>query len=374
MKHIVFIEQYGNMGGGQQVLLELVRSALTLDCTASVLLPAGVCAEKLRQMGAEVVPIQECRLTQGRKRIADIWRFIGIGATTFLAHRRRLRRADLIYVNGNRLLPVAVLAQIFLGREAAYHIHLNHGNLERKLFQLVLRLRSTRALIVPSEFVRGELLKANACFGDPRVRVVANGLDARFSCVPFEDRFTGRPLRHVGIVGRVSPEKGQDILIPLARRFPRLQFHVLGDAAFSSAAYYKKLQVDAPGNVQFHGWVDDIPKRVREIGLQICLVPSRSSDDSRCFESFSLVSAEMTALSCLVAVRRTGALAVMADTLNLPSFGDDDEAACWLEELCRKDGASLASAVQESHTLCMGKYAHELFSQRLENMLRTLLC
>ena len=125
--------------------------------------------------------VSECRLSQGKKSIADIWRFAWYGCRTFQSHISVLRHADLIYVNGNRLLPVAMLAQLILGRKAAYHIHLNHGGLERKLFLLALRLKSTRALVLPSEFIRRELLAADARFADPRVQVVPNGLDARFS-------------------------------------------------------------------------------------------------------------------------------------------------------------------------------------------------
>lgn len=151
MKHIVFLEQYGSLGGGQQVLLELVRAALHTGFRATVLIPKGPCVDRLRALGAQTIVVPECRLSQGKKGIADIFRFAWYGCRTFLRHISLLRHADLIYVNGNRLSPVAMLAQLMLGRKAAYHIHLNHGGLERKLFLLALRLKSTRALVLPSE-------------------------------------------------------------------------------------------------------------------------------------------------------------------------------------------------------------------------------
>ena len=174
MKHIVFLEQYGSLGGGQQVLLELVRAALHTGFRATVLIPEGPCVDRLCALGAQVVVVPECRLSQGKKGIADIFRFAWYGSRTFLSHISLLRHADLIYVNGNRLSPVAMLAQLMLGRKAAYHIHLNHGGLERKLFLLAFRLKSTRALVLPSEFIRRELLAADVRFDDPRVQVVPN--------------------------------------------------------------------------------------------------------------------------------------------------------------------------------------------------------
>lgn len=365
MKHIVFLEQYGSLGGGQQVLLELVRAALHTGFRATVLIPKGPCVDRLRALGAQTIVVPECRLSQGKKNFADIFRFAWYGCRTFLRHISLLRHADLIYVNGNRLSPVAMLAQLMLGRKAAYHIHLNHGGLERKLFLLALRLRSTRALVLPSEFIRRELLAADVRFDDPRVQVVPNGLDARFSDIPFQDRFTGRPLQHIGIVGRVSPEKGQDVLIPLAKHFPQLQFHVLGDAAFSSEDYYERLKREAPENVHFHGWVDDLPAKVNEIGLQVCLVPSRVK------EAAPLVPLQMAALSCLIIVRKLGALEDVARELGLGMFEKDEELTDLLQDLCGEGCCMLADAVQNT-LVAIKFFSYEVFQARLSNLLMNL--
>ena len=365
MKHIVFLEQYGSLGGGQQVLLELVRAALHTGFRATVLIPKGPCVDRLRALGAQTIVVPECRLSQGKKNIADIFRFAWYGCRTFLRHISLLRHADLIYVNGNRLSPVAMLAQLMLGRKAAYHIHLNHGGLERKLFLLALRLKSTRALVLPSEFIRRELLAADVRFDDPRVQVVPNGLDARFSDIPFQDRFTGRPLQHIGIVGRVSPEKGQDVLIPMAKHFPQLQFHVLGDAAFSSEDYYERLKREAPENVHFHGWVDDLPAKVNEIGLQVCLVPSRVK------EAAPLVPLQMAALSCLIIVRKLGALEDVARELGLGMFEKDEELTDLLQDLCGEGCCMLADAVQNT-LVAIKFFSYEVFQARLSNLLMNL--
>ena len=356
------------------MLLELVRAALHSGFQATVLIPEGPCSDRLRSLGAQVIAVSECRLSQGKKGIADIFRFAWYGCRTFLSHISLLRHAGLIYVNGNRLLPVALLAQLLLGRKAAYHIHLNHGGLERKLFLLTLRLKSTRALVLPSEFIRRELLAADVRFADPRVQVVPNGLDARFSDIPFQDRFTGRPLQHIGIVGRVSPEKGQDVLIPLAKHFPQLQFHVLGDAAFSSEDYYERLKREAPENVHFHGWVDDLPAKVNEIGLQVCLVPSRCPPESpgRSFEAAPLVPLQMAALSCLVIVRRLGALEDVARELGLETFEKDEELFIVLEKLCRNDILSHMSSANTFFTSCIYDFSNDKLQTRFSELLQRL--
>ena len=160
MRHMVFLEQYGSLGGGQQVLLELVRAALALPCRVSVLIPAGPCVDKLKGMGATVRLIPACRLSQGKKNYADMVRFATYSWRIFLQHMGLLRSADLIYINGNRLLGTGMLAQLFLRRRAACHIHLNHGPMEQKLFLLFLKSRKSLALIVPSDFILKQLQAA----------------------------------------------------------------------------------------------------------------------------------------------------------------------------------------------------------------------
>ena len=178
-------------------------------------------------------------------------------------------------------------------------------------------------------------------------------------------------LRQVGIVGRVSPEKGQDVLLPLARSFPHLHFHVLGDAAFSEEDYYARLQVEAPANVQFHGWVDDLPAKVREIGLQVCLVPSRcpTATPERSFEAAPLVPLQMAALGCLVVVRRLGALEDLARNLDLLHFDTDEEISGCLQRLQEGPSDALAERSRATYATVMARYGHTAFQDRLRALL-----
>ncbi len=366
MKKIIFCDQYGQLGGGQQVLLELVKAALANRFAVTVLIPSGPCAEKLVALGVEVRRIPYCAVTQGKKSPVDIMRLAVNSFAIFLQNFTTLRSADLIYVNGNRLLPVAFLAQRVLGKQAACHIHLNHGPLEKKIFRSFLGQQRTVAVVVPSTFIQRELVHFDAVFDSPKVRVVENGLDARFTGTAFEDRFSDRPLRHVGIVGRVSPEKGQDVLPELARHFHDIDFHLLGDAAFSSVAFEAALRHDSPPNVHFHGWVEDLPHKVREIGLQVCLVPSR------CLEAAPLVPLQMAALSCFVVVRRLGALEDIANSLQLLSFVTDAELAPLVEDLCTRPMVDIIAQCKTSHSQAVSRYSHHSFYERLKELIYTL--
>ena len=375
MKKILFLDQYGQRGGGQQVLLELVNAALANNFAVNALLPAGPCADELETLGVEVCRVPQCVLTQGRKSKADLLHITTYSLSIFFKYISVLKSSDLIYVNGNRMLLVAMLAQRFLGKRAACHIHLNHGTLEKRLFRVFLRQRRTLGIVVPSSFIQRELAQFDPVFASTKVHLVENGLDERFSETTFVDRLSGRPLRQVGIVGRVSPEKGQSVLPSLARSFPDMAFHVLGDAAFSSTDFYDELERHSPANVHFHGWVEDLPAKVREIGLQLCLVPSRCprTTPGHSFEAAPLVPLQMAALSCLVLVRRLGALEDVAENLQLGSFDTDDDLKLQIEALRALQGDEMCDKCKRSHGITIAKYGYNAFHERLKNFFHDIM-
>ncbi|QCC84772.1 glycosyltransferase [Desulfovibrio desulfuricans] len=373
-KRIVFLDQYGSLGGGQQVLLELVLAAQALFCDVAVIIPKGSCADRLTSMGVHVENTDECRLTCGTKSFFDILRFVGNGLRVFFQKLKLLKTADVIYVNGNRLLPVALLSMIFLNKKAAFHIHLNHTNLEKSIFSRVIMFRNTAAVVAPSEFIRDQLCQFSPHFNSPKLRLVENGLDSRFTQVAFKDRFSDRPIRHIGIVGRISPEKGQDVLPALARQFSDLTFHVLGDAAFSEKTYEDRLRAESPANVVFHGWVENLPAKVDEIGLQVCIIPSRCPEATpgRSFEAAPLVPLQQIAMGCMVAVRSLGSLEYIARDLSLPSFHEDQDIPGCLQSMLQTPAAELARQCRQRYDTVMAQHCHAAFQQRLRALLAGL--
>lgn len=371
MKHlppsIAFLEQYGQLGGGQQVLLELILAAKSLGYRVTVLVPAGPILDKLHELEVDVRIIPLCKLQQGKKSILDVLRLGLHTLRMILTHGYFLLRQKLLYVNGNRLLPVAFVLSVLFSKKVVYHVHLHYEGMERNLLLLVLRSRYTMSVVVPSLFVLRELVAFSAVFNDHRVQVVENGLDSRFGFREFTDRFTGRALQHIAIVGRVSPEKGQDVVIALARKFPQMTFHLLGDAAFSDADYLDILQRSAPSNVVFHGWVDDLPQKVDELGIQLCLVPSRGN-----FEAAPLVPLQMAALSCRVAVRYAGALADVAEKMQFDTFVSDAAIVPYLAQLEKKTSEINREKTAKIFDQVQDCYGHETWQKQLRTFLQSL--
>ncbi|MDR1490208.1 MAG: glycosyltransferase family 4 protein [Desulfovibrio sp.] len=366
MKSIVFFEQYGSLGGGQQVLVELIRAATHCGYAATALIPPGTCARQCATAGATVGAIPPLLLRMGKKGVWDVLKLGAYACAVLLKHWPALRRADMLYVNGERLLPAALLASLLFRKQAIYHIHLDHAGFERLLFLLALQCRLTRFIAVPSRFIAQRLRRYSGRFEDPRVVTLENGLDARFAAISYTDVFSRRPLRHVGCISRVSPEKGQDALLPLARAFPEMTFHVFGDAGFADGAYYAGLRQTAPSNVRFHGWVENIPAQAKEFGLQICLAPSR------CSEAAPLVPLQMVALSCLMIVRRVGAQTDIADELGLRTFDDDEDLPGIFRRLLTARPEMLADETRSSYERAMALYGHEVYKERLRAFFRRM--
>lgn len=111
---------------------------------------------------------------------------------------------------------------------------------------------------------------------------------------------------YVGFVGRLSSEKGVDLLFSVARSLPEVRFRVAGDLASNYS-----LGV-APSNVEFVGFLDraSLGDFYRSAGVII--------NTSGCYEGLPLSLLEAMSLGCVVLAQRFG---VMTDLLGGGTYG-----------------------------------------------------
>ncbi len=367
--NILFFDQYGSLGGGQQMLLEFVRAVQNLKFKVSALLPKGDCTVALKRMGVDVSYSGKCNLNHGKKNYLDVIKLLFFSISSLLKHRKLFKHPDILCANGGRTYLLCFLAAIIYKKPAIYYIHIHLSRMEYSLLRCILRSKYTKNIVAPSFFIQQCLLQHSVDFSDERVVVLENGLDRRFNNIDYIDRFSNNKIEHIGIVGHIHYLKGQDVLLPLAQKFSHLQFHILGEAAPLEQKYYDELCNAAPKNIHFHGWVHDLPAKVNSIGLQLCIIPSRNFNDdpSRCFEAFSLVSIEMSLLSCLVIPRYIGALADQVKNLELFSFEHDDELVELVQKILSMQSSELANITKHSYNKVMGKYSQQAFQNRLQS-------
>jgi glycosyltransferase involved in cell wall biosynthesis len=135
-------------------------------------------------------------------------------------------------------------------------------------------LRSYAAIVAVSDEVKQRLLKAGVCEGN--IHMVRNGIDLR----PFdkaspalrEDSTTGStPL--VGLVGRLSREKGVDLFIRAAAHvlveFPLTRFFVIGEGPDRDKLESLIDELKIRNNFQILGRRDDMPSIYASLDIMV---------------------------------------------------------------------------------------------------------
>ena len=187
-----------------------------------------------------------------------------------LSHLVRATGANLLYVNGGRLFPVAAWVAKMAGIPVVFHIH-------NRLMQ-----RSAVALAGNSlQYTSGPLIACcyhavaplSGYLDSHRVKVVYNGV--RSASGP--GRNLPEKLCRIGVVGRVEVEKGQLEFVRAARLLadshPECRFSVIGRPLFTGAEYSLSVIAASKGlPVDFIDWQEDITKVYAHLDLLV--VPS----------------------------------------------------------------------------------------------------
>jgi glycosyltransferase involved in cell wall biosynthesis len=256
--NILFIDQFGELGGGQQCLLDLIPAIAERGWRSFAAVPmAGELRKRLLQMGVVVESISLGDYTSGTKTAADFARFLVVSPMFVVQLRSMIRRhrIDVIYVNGPRVLPAAAMAGRHLPLIFHAHNYLPPGP-GRQLVRTALRVCRQPSPIAVSQFVASYLGK----FADA---IVPNGVTDFRSTSP-----KSQPPC-VGLVGRIAPEKGQLDFVDAVRILPRdWDFLIAGTPILAAPSYAETVHQKAAGlPIQFVGWQDDLKRLYSQLDL-----------------------------------------------------------------------------------------------------------
>jgi len=274
---ILFLEQSGELGGGQRNLLDLLPAVIDRGWKAVVAAPgSGPLIESARGLGAETERISLGNYSAGRKTAGDAARFL----IDTLALGRWLRRSmirhdcDLISVGGARIMPavargargrsVIFQAQHFLGKSYAVAI-------------AARAIRSANATVIANSQHVASQYKG---WIDSPVRVVYNGT-AELSFSDRKREIKACPALRIGIVGRIAPMKGQTDFLRAAALIapdaPETKFIICGSPMFTPSAYVEEVQRLAAGlPVELLGWREDVGAVLA--GLDLLIAPSTAAE------------------------------------------------------------------------------------------------
>jgi len=255
----LLLDQFSDPGGAQQGLLELLPALRERGWSAVVGLPGdGGLFESVGALGFPVEHIDCGPFASGRKTAADLVRFAR--QTPRLARRIRMLAADadVVYVNGPRLLAAVAMAGV--SAPAVFHSHSFLEGPVRRLAGGALR-RMSALTIANCEHVA-------ACWRDySPTQVIYNG-------VAGSDLPPNRGGNVLASIGRIAPEKGQLEFLEVARIVqrdaPGCRFRIYGAALFGESAerYHAEVLERAKGlPVEFPGWVADVYAALATVDL-----------------------------------------------------------------------------------------------------------
>ncbi len=296
---ILQVNTAAGFGGGERVFADLCSALMSRGHrVGAVVRKRGELAGALNEAGVEIVMARKysgpCLFSAGRLGrtiAAGGWELINAHTPpdyTFAALVRRLSRSK----------PKLVFTR---------HILLPLGG--SPLHKWVLG--SADAIIAVSEAVKEVLLQHR--FIDPcKVRAILNGIDV--------DKFVsgrsrslrsslnvGKDQRLVGILGEVSPHKGQELFVKAAllllKQGCEAKFVVAGPTKHKNVSYRGHLRsmVESSGRSSQISLVDrvlDMPDAMRS--LDVMVLASEA-------EPFGLVTVEAMACGCAVVATRSGA-------------------------------------------------------------------
>ena len=269
---ILFLDQSGNLGGAELQLLDLAR--FYRDSCLVGLFVDGSFREALEQHKIPIL-IFSSKSLQIRKD-SSFWQSIGsLGQIISLISQviKLCGDRDLIYANTQKALVVGAIASFLTGKPLVYHLHdilsLEHFSPTNRRVAVSLANRFANLIIANSQASKTAFIEAGG--KEELVEVVYNGFDLkkyqinndRVTQLRKELNLAGRYI--VGHFSRLSPWKGQHILIEALNSCPEATAILVGDALFGEDKYVAELhqQIKRLGlsdRVRFLGFRRDIPE------------------------------------------------------------------------------------------------------------------
>ncbi|MDO8468753.1 MAG: glycosyltransferase family 4 protein [Candidatus Peribacter sp.] len=330
--HLLFLDQYGDIGGGQRILLDLVSAARERGWRIDVLCPPGPFAEAVRATGAGVHALAVPPMRSGPKSLWVLARALIVSRRAARAHRELAQQSDLIVVNGPRTLAIARTWVREFHKPALLYLHGVYGRLESMLIRSFLALPRTAA-IAPSPLVAAPFARLT------NVRTISNWVSREFIEAPANPGRLRQALKIsdtrpiVLVPGRFSPNKGQRLVLEASNMLADISCHFVFAGAPLFEQQGKEVEEElresaerSPDRIHVVHWQESMTSLYD--GADIVIVPS--------------VWEEPFGLTAIEAMARNRPL-IVTDRGMLPEIADQGKAA----RVTKADAAEIAAALRE---------------------------
>jgi len=273
------------MGGGEIALLNLVKNLdLALVTPVILLFSKGPLASRLREAGFETHILSlSPNVLDTRKDSLGLATLLRVSiAFRVLLHIFQVARfthqhqIDLVHTNSLKSDIIGGLAGRLAHRRVIWHIRdrIDSDYLPKSVvraFRILARWIPNNIIAISQATLKTLQLPADF----KHARVIYDGTPL----IALTDRHPGarsNPL--IGLVGRISPWKGQHIFLRAAaqvrQRFPNARFQIIGSALFSEQQYESQVralasELNLTDAVEFTGFRTDVPALIQNLDILV---------------------------------------------------------------------------------------------------------
>jgi len=284
---VAVLDHTAALGGAELALVRLLDHLEDVEAH-TVLFSDGPLAATLRARGhpVEILPLSPALATTDRHAAGRSPLVAARNAARVLPfairlgrHLRRLN-PDVVHTTSLKADLIGIPAAWIARRPLVWHVHdrVSPDYLPAPLVRLLRLL----ARLVPRHVVVNSAATAATLPGVRRLTVAHPGFSAeQVGPAPAERNLPEPPV--VGLVGRISPTKGQLVLVRAAARVlrerPAVRFRLIGDALFGEEDYAAAVRREAGAlgiadRVEFPGFVADVAAELDALTLCVHASPT----------------------------------------------------------------------------------------------------
>ncbi len=234
------------------------------------------------------------------------------------------------------------------------------------MISLISRFKSTNKVIFCSKYVFNNFNKNLIPLNKKKISIVENSLSEDFYNQKYKNRFVinnQKSLLKLAIIGTLKPEKGQDIVPALAKKFHEIDFYLIGKDSKDNQVWLDKLKNQKSSNIFFQTELIDIKEFIDRNHINVFLVPSKWD------EPFGLVAIEGMSLSCITIVSNRGGLKDIAKNTGAFIYSTEIELIDIINNLDSTEQKQLAEISINQFLRTKHYYSFKKFSEEIRRNL-----
>jgi glycosyltransferase involved in cell wall biosynthesis len=293
MMRVLFVDHTAKIGGGELALANLVRELdRQIVDPVVVLFEEGPLLERLS-------PYTEVHVLPLPRDVADAkkdtlgWSSVLRLGPLFVTARQMIRvaklarqlKVDIIHTNSLKADIIGGVAGRLVGVPVVWHVR-DRIDVDY-LMRPVVRVFRFLSRVIPTFVIANSraTLTTVQLNGQRPSAAIGSGVDlSKYTGSSFSDEQTADSFKvvkleqRIGLVGRISPWKGQHIFLQAAadvlKGHPDAKFEIIGAALFDEQQYQAELHdlcraLAIEDSVSFVGFVEDIPTRITNLNILV---------------------------------------------------------------------------------------------------------